>query len=92
MDELKVKSIEIIIPIHPANVANAYFTLINKLKKQIVQGFFKEAGRQILNEAVSAAGDYIGNAIQEMLVVKKQAEHPRILPSLEHMKIVSNER
>lgn len=49
-------------------------------------------GRQIFNEAMSAAGEYIGNAIDEMLVVKKETEHPRILPSLEHMKIVSNER
>lgn len=56
------------------------------------KGFFKEAGRQIFNEAMNAAGEYVGNAIQEMLVVKKEAEHPRILPSLEHMKIVSNER
>lgn len=24
-----------------------------------------------------------------MMVVKKEAEHPRVLPSLEHMKIVS---
>lgn len=49
----------------------------------------KDAGRQIFNEAVNAAGEYIGNAIQEMMVVKKETEHPRILPSLEHMKIVS---
>lgn len=61
---------------------------ILKLIKYI-QGFFKQAGRQILNEAVNAAGEYIGNAIQEMIVVKKESEHPRILPSLEHMKIVS---
>lgn len=46
----------------------------------------------MFNEAVNAAGDYIGNAIQEMLVVKTQTEHPRVLPSLEHMKIVSNAR
>lgn len=38
---------------------------------------------------MSAAGGYIENAIQEMMVVKKETEHPRILPSLEHMKIVS---
>lgn len=44
----------------------------------------------MFNEAVNAAGEYIGNAIQEMLVVKKQAEHPRVLPSLQHMKIVSS--
>lgn len=44
----------------------------------------------MFNEAMNAAGEYIGNAIQEILVVKKQAEHPRVLPSLQHMKIVSN--
>lgn len=44
----------------------------------------------MFNQAVNAAGEYIGNAIQEMLVVKKEAEHPRVLPSLQHMKIVSN--
>lgn len=44
----------------------------------------------MFNEAVNAAGEYIGNAIQEILVVKKEAEHPRVLPSLQHMKIVSN--
>lgn len=44
----------------------------------------------MFNEAMNAAGEYIGNAIQEMLVVKKVAEHPRVLPSLQHMKIVSN--
>lgn len=44
----------------------------------------------MFNEAMNAAGEYIGNAIQEMLVVKKEAEHPRVLPSLQHMKIVSN--
>lgn len=38
---------------------------------------------------MNAAGEYIGNAIQEMLVVKKTAEVPRILPSIEHMKVVS---
>lgn len=60
------------------------------IAKNYWQGFFKQAGRQIFNEAVNAAGQYIGNAIQEMLVVKKETEHPRILPSLEHMKIVSD--
>lgn len=54
------------------------------------QGLLKNAGQQIFNEAVNAAGEYIGTAIQEMLVVKKEAEHPRVLPSLQHMKIVSN--
>lgn len=53
------------------------------------QGFLKQAGQQIFNEALNAAGEYVGNAIQEMMVVKKEAEHPRVLPSLEHMKIVS---
>lgn len=43
----------------------------------------------MFNEAVNAAGEYIGNAIQEMLVEKKQSVVPRTLPSLEHMKIVS---
>lgn len=38
---------------------------------------------------MNAAGEYIGNAIQEMLVVKKTAEVPRILPSINHMKVVS---
>lgn len=54
-----------------------------------VQGLLRGAGQQILNEAMNAAGEYIGNAIQEMLVVKKTAEVPRILPSIEHMKVVS---
>ena len=39
---------------------------------------------------MNAAGDYIGNAIQEMLVVKKAAEVPRVLPSLKNMKVVSS--
>ena len=43
----------------------------------------------MFNQAVNAAGEYIGNAIQEMMVVKKEAEVPRILPSIEHMKVVS---
>lgn len=38
---------------------------------------------------MNAAGEYIGNAIQEMMVVKKTAEVPRVLPSLNHMKVVS---
>lgn len=54
-----------------------------------MQSFLKSAGEQILNEAVGAAGDYINNAIQEILVEKKQSVVPRTLPSLEHMKIVS---
>ncbi|XP_031627409.1 calpain-A [Contarinia nasturtii] len=53
-----------------------------------IKGFLRQAGEQILNEAVNAAGEYIGNAIQECLVVKKQTEHPRILPSLEHIKFL----
>lgn len=55
-----------------------------------LQGFLRQAGQQILNEAVNAAGEYIGNAIQEMLVVKKETEHPRVLPSLEHIQFVGN--
>lgn len=38
---------------------------------------------------MNAAGQYIGNAIQEMMVVKKEAAVPRILPSISHMKVVS---
>lgn len=63
--------------------------MFDLILNQFEQGFFKQAGRQIFNEAVNAAGEYIGNAIQEMLVVRKETEHPRILPSLEHIKIVS---
>lgn len=54
-----------------------------------MQGLLRGAGQQIMNEALNAAGEYIGNAIQEMLVVKKKAEVPRVLPSLQHMKVVS---
>lgn len=49
----------------------------------------KDAGEQLFNQAVNAAGNYIANAINETLFVKKQTDHPRILPSMEHMKIVS---
>lgn len=38
---------------------------------------------------MNAAAGYIGNAIQEMLVVKKEAAVPRILPSISNMKVVS---
>lgn len=59
------------------------------IKSDANQGFLRSAGEQLLNEAVNAAGDYIGNVINEMMCVKKQAEHPRVLPSLQYMNIVS---
>lgn len=39
---------------------------------------------------MNAAGQYIGNAIQELMVVKKEVAAPRILPSISNMKVVSN--
>ncbi len=38
---------------------------------------------------MNAAAGYIGNAIQELMVVKKEAAQPRILPSISNMKVVS---
>lgn len=38
---------------------------------------------------MGAAKEFLGNAVQEFLMVKKTAEVPRILPDIKHMKIVS---
>lgn len=38
---------------------------------------------------MNAAAGYIGNAIQELMVVKKEVAQPRILPSISNMKVVS---
>lgn len=65
-----------------------------------LQGFLKGGldgvGKQLLNQAgeavMGAAKEFIGNAIQEMFVVKKHSDAKRILPSIQHMKIVSFDR
>lgn len=38
---------------------------------------------------MGAAKEYLGKAIQEMFIVKKDAEVKRFLPSIKNMKIVS---
>lgn len=52
-----------------------------------------DIGKQLLNQAgeaaMGAAKEFLGNAVQEFLMVKKTAEVPRILPDIKHMKIVS---
>lgn len=57
-------------------------------KKQS-KGLLRGAGEKLLGEAMNAAAGYIGNAIQEMMVVKKEVAQPRILPSISNMKVVS---
>jgi hypothetical protein len=50
-------------------------------------------GKQLLNQAgdvvMGAAKDFIGNAINEILMTKKTSDVKRILPSIEKIKIVS---
>lgn len=58
-----------------------------------MKGNLNDIGKQLLNQAgeaaMGAAKEYIGKAIQEMLIVKKQTDTKRVLPSIEKMKIVS---
>lgn len=57
-----------------------------------MKGGFDNIGKQLMNQAgeavMGAAKEYIGNVINEMLMIKKQAPK-RVLPSIEKMKIVS---
>lgn len=54
-----------------------------------LQNLLKSQGQQILNEAGNAAKQYLGNMINEMLFVKKDADVARSLPTLRNMKVVS---
>lgn len=58
-----------------------------------MRGGLNDIGKQLLNQAgeaaMGAAKEFLGNAVQEFLIVKKTAEVPRILPDIKHMKIVS---
>lgn len=58
-----------------------------------MKGGLDGIGKQLLNQAgeavLGAAKEYIGQVINEMLVVKKEAATKRFLPSIKHMKIVS---
>lgn len=53
------------------------------------QSLLKGQGQRILNEAGDAAKQYLGNMINEMLFVKKDADVSRNLPTLRNMKVVS---
>ncbi|KAL7037818.1 hypothetical protein ACKWTF_009372 [Chironomus riparius] len=61
-----------------------------------LQSFFKSnidsIGKDLLNQAgevvMGAAKEYIGQAINEMFVIKKEAPSKRVLPSIQNMKIV----
>lgn len=58
-----------------------------------MKGGFDGIGKQLLNQAgeavMGAAKEYIGQVINEMLIVKKEAPNKRVLPSIQNMKIVS---
>lgn len=58
-----------------------------------LKGGFDNIGKNLLNQAgehiMGAAKEYIGQVINEMLIVKKEAPTKRILPSIKNMKIVS---
>jgi hypothetical protein len=58
-----------------------------------LKGGLDGIGRDLLNQAggamMGAAKEFIGNAIQEMLVTKKTSDTKRVLPSIQKMKIVS---
>jgi calpain, invertebrate len=57
-----------------------------------LKGGLNDIGQQLLNQAgeaaMSAAKDFIGNAINEIFV-KKESDTKRILPSIKNMKVVS---
>lgn len=57
-----------------------------------MKGGLDGVGKQLLNQAgeavMGAAKEFLGNAIQEMFIQKK-SDVKRVLPSIQHMKIVS---
>lgn len=70
---------------------------ISDQQKKTFQGFLKgnidNIGKELLNQAgtavMGAAKEFIGQAINEMFIVKKEAPSKRVLPSIQNMKIVS---
>lgn len=58
-----------------------------------MKGGLDGLGKQLLGQAgeavMGAAKEYIGQVINEMFIVKKEAATKRFLPSIKNMKIVS---